>query len=110
MGIPRYALEICAFYLVWLASFAHAWWRPQAAWAGQCGAIAAAAVLAVVLNWVTTGDHLLHSLVVPRLWPVAGVDAGLLALAFAALAIGRWLSRAEWPAALPDLDRVSSHA
>lgn len=112
LGAPRYALEIWTFYLVWLVSFAHAWWRPHAAWAEQCRAIAALAVLAVILNWVTTGDHLLRSLFVPRLWPVAGVDAGLLALAFVALAIGRWLSRAERRvgAAVPDLSGASSHA
>jgi len=112
MGIPRYALEIWGFYLVWLATFAHAWWRPRRAWAEQCRAIAALAVLAVVLNWVTTGDHLLRSLSMPHLWPVAGVDVGLLALASGAFAIGRRLSRAERPAqeATSELSRAGSHA
>ena len=81
LGIERYALEIWVFYLVWIATFAHAWWRPRGAWAEQCRAIATLAVFAIVLNWVTTGDHLLRSLSMPHLWPVAGVDIGLLALA-----------------------------
>ena len=100
------------FYLVWLATFAHACWRPRAAWVEQCRAIAALAVLAVVLNWVTTGDHLLRSLAMPHLWPVAGVDIGLLALAFSAFAVSRRLSRAERPARATnsDLSRASSHA
>ncbi|ABE64446.1 PepSY-associated TM helix [Nitrobacter hamburgensis X14] len=111
MGIERYALEIWVFYLVWLATFAHAWWRPQAAWAGQCLAIAALAVLAVALNWVTTGDHLLRSISVSHLWPVAGVDFGLLALASTAFGVSRWLLRAERPAGAiaPGFSRAGSH-
>lgn len=97
MGTARYALEIWGFYLVWLATFAHAWWRPRMAWAGQCRAIAVLAVLAVALNWVTTGDHLLRSLTTPHLWPVAGVDLGLLALAAGTFAIARLLTRAHDP-------------
>ena len=112
MGIERYALEIWGFYLVWIATLAHAWCRPRAAWAEQCGAIAALAVLAVVLNWMTTGDHLLRSLSLPHLWPVAGVDVGLLALASAAFGISRRLSRAERPAeaVVSDLNRAGGHA
>ena len=112
MGIERYALEIWVFYLVWLATLAHAWWRPRMAWAGQCRAIAVLAVLAVVLNWMTTGDYLLRSLAAPHLWPVAGVDLGLLALASGAFGMSRWLLRAERPvrSGAPDLNRVSSHA
>ena len=112
MGIERYALEIWVFYLVWLATLAHAWWRPQMAWAGQCCAIAVLAVLAVVLNWMTAGDHLLRSLSAPHLWPVAGVDLGLLLLASVAFGMSRWLLRAERPirSGAPDLNRVSSHA
>lgn len=112
MGIERYALEIWVFYLVWLTTFAHAWWRPRTAWAGQCSAVAILAALAVGLNWVTTGDHLLHSLSVPHLWPVAGVDVGLLALASGAFGMSRWLLRAERPARsrVPGLSRMGSHA
>jgi uncharacterized iron-regulated membrane protein len=112
MGVERYALEIWVFYLVWLATFAHPWRWPRGAWAGQCYAIAALAVIAVVLNWVTTGDHLLRSLSLPHLWPVAGVDIGLLALASGAFGVGRRLSRAERRAeeVVSDLSRAGSHA
>jgi hypothetical protein len=40
---------------------------------------AALAVAAVLLNWITTGDHLARSLARPHIWPVAGMDLVLLA-------------------------------
>ena len=83
-GQDRAALEVWAFYLVWLVTFAHAWSRPDRAWWKQCRAIAGLAVLAVILNATTTGDHLVHSLAHRHLWPVAGMD--LLLLAGAAVA------------------------
>jgi uncharacterized iron-regulated membrane protein len=83
-GYDRAALEIWTFYLVWLAAFGHAWWRPRRAWMEQCWAMAAFAVTAVLLNWLTTGDHLLHSLAHRHLWAVAGMDLLLLASAAAA--------------------------
>jgi uncharacterized iron-regulated membrane protein len=102
-GQDRAALEMWAFYLVWLATFAHAAWRRAApatqparrAWREQCLAIAALAVLAVVLNGVTTGDHLVATL--PRgYWPVAGIDLILLAAAglawWCSLRLGRSIS------------------
>jgi uncharacterized iron-regulated membrane protein len=76
-GYERAALEVWAFYLVWLATFAHAWMRPRRAWREQCWVIAGLAVLAPVLNWVTTGDHLLQT-VVEGYWAVAGMDLLLL--------------------------------
>ena len=89
LGVERYALEIWAFYLVWLLSFAHAWSRPGRAWREQCWAIAGLAMLAVLLNAVTTGDHLARSLS-EGLWAVAGMDLMLLAgAAIAALTAGR---------------------
>lgn len=84
-GQDRASLEIWTFYLVWLATFAHAWLRSRRAWIEQCGAVAALAVAAVLLNWLTTGDHLIRSLSYPHLWPVAGMD--LLLLAGAAVAV-----------------------
>ena len=83
-GYERAALEVWTFYLVWLATFAHAWARPGRAWREQCGTVAGLAVLAVVLNAATTGDHLIRSLAHRHLWPVAGMD--LLLLAGAAVA------------------------
>ncbi len=84
LGESRAALEIWTFYLVWLATFLQAWLRPGRAWIEQCWAIAAFAVAAVLLNWITTGDHLIRSLTLTYLWPIAGMD--LLLLAGAAVA------------------------
>jgi uncharacterized iron-regulated membrane protein len=75
----RAALEIWTFYLVWLATFAHAWLRPAQAWIEQCRAVAVLAILAVGLNWITTGDHLARSVMHRHLWPIAGMDLLLLA-------------------------------
>ena len=77
-GYDRAAMEIWTFYLVWLATFAHAWVRPVRAWIEQCAAVAVLAVFAVALNWMTTGDHLARSLVHRHLWAVAGMDLLLL--------------------------------
>jgi len=93
-GYERAALEVWAFYLVWIATFAHAWLRPGRAWREQCWAIAALALLAPVLNWITTGDHLLKT-VLEGYWPVAGMDLLLLTGAGVAVYAARKLSRAQ---------------
>ncbi|MBO9715657.1 MAG: PepSY domain-containing protein [Pseudoxanthomonas sp.] len=92
--------ERYAFWGSWLLALLHAAWRsaPVAlgranpAWREQCWAIAAMAVVAVLSNWFTTGDHLLRTLSAGY-WPVAGVDLALLSsaaiAAFAARALGR---------------------
>ncbi|TAJ90863.1 PepSY domain-containing protein [Reyranella sp.] len=84
LGEDRAALEIWTFYLVWLATFAHAWLRPGLAWVEHCWAITIFALSAVLLNWITTGDHPLRSLSYRHLWPIAGMD--LLLLVGAAIA------------------------
>jgi uncharacterized iron-regulated membrane protein len=84
--------EEAAFWGAWILACAHAFWRTapvrQAklapAWAEQCWAIAVLGVSAVLLNWVTTGDHLLRT-IGSGYWPVAGVD--LFILVSAALAV-----------------------
>jgi len=101
-GYERAALEVWAFYLVWHASFAHAWLRPGRAWREQCWAIAALALLAPVLNGVTTGDHLLKTLL-EGYWPVAGMDLLLLAGAGVAIYAARKLSRS--PVAINEVER-----
>jgi len=85
LGQGRAALEVWTFYLVWVASLGHAWLRPHRAWQEQCWAVAALAVAAMLLNWLTTGDHLVHSLTHRHLWAIAGMD--LVLLAGAAIAV-----------------------
>jgi len=90
-GYERAALEVWAFYLVWLATFAHAWLRSGRAWREQCWAMAVLALLAPVLNGITTGDHLLKTLL-EGYWSVAGMDGLLLAGAGIAVYAARKLS------------------
>jgi uncharacterized iron-regulated membrane protein len=87
----RASWEERVFWWAWLAAFLHAGARTSPverallapAWREQCCAIAALAITAVVLNWLTTGDHLLRT-VTHGYWPVAGVDLCLLAVALVA--------------------------
>lgn len=80
------------FWFAWLMALAHAWWRTAPvlrtkiapAWGEQCWTVAILALAAVVLNWVTTGDHLLRTLG-EGYWPVAGFDLALLVSAGLAL-------------------------
>ncbi|MGQ0621612.1 MAG: PepSY-associated TM helix domain-containing protein [Panacagrimonas sp.] len=98
----RETWEEASFWIAWLLAFAHAAWRtaPVAqarlalAWSEQAWVIAALAVLAVLLNTVTTGDHLLRT-ISTGYWPVAGVDLTLLAGAAVAVMAARRLARAE---------------
>lgn len=83
----RGALEIGAFFVVWLASFAHAMGRPSRAWSEQCAVVATLALAAVVLDWKTSGDHLVRSLSHRHLWPIAGMDILLLLAAAAAILV-----------------------
>lgn len=79
LGLERSALEVQVFYFVWLATFLHGWMRPRQVWFGQSAAISLLAFTAVILNWITTGDHPLRTLTHRYLWPVAGMDIVLLA-------------------------------
>lgn len=65
-GMGRANFEVLFFYLVWIGTFVHAAIRGKFAWREQCLGIAAVAILAVALNWVTTGHH-----------PIAAISAGL---------------------------------
>ncbi len=55
-------------------------------------AIAVLAPLAAVLNWITTGDHLLRTFG-QGYWPVAGVDLALLVSGAVAALSARALKR-----------------
>jgi uncharacterized iron-regulated membrane protein len=79
-GEQRAALEVWVFFLVWLACFAHAWWRRRAAWREQAWAISAFALACVLLNAASTGDHPLRA-AANGMWAVAGMDMMLLATA-----------------------------
>jgi len=92
--------ERYAFWGAWLLAFLHGLWRtaPVAqariapAWREQCWAIAVLAVAAVLLNWLTTGDHLLRT-IGAGYWPVAGLDLAILSSALIALLAARRLKR-----------------
>jgi uncharacterized iron-regulated membrane protein len=96
-------LERYAFWFCWLLAMAHAFWRTapvvtgrmSPAWREQCWAIVAMAVSAVLLNWITTGDHLLRTLH-ETYWPVAGMDLALfISAAIAFFAARKLKQRAE---------------
>ena len=93
----RGALEQYLFWGAWALAMAHAFRRSggvaqglfNPAWREQCHAIWMLALAAVLLNWLSTGDHLFKTLR-EQYWPVAGVDLFLLgAAAVAAFAAGR---------------------
>ena len=48
----------------------------------------------MIANWVTTGDHLIRTLITEPYLAVAGVDLSLLATAMVALLAARRLQRA----------------
>jgi len=86
-----------AFWATWVLALLHAAWRsapvarglPNPAWREQAWAISVLAIAAALLNWATTGDHLLRTLA-RGYWPVAGVDLALLCVsAIAGLAAHR---------------------
>lgn len=92
-GVSRAALEGWAFYLFWLLALLHALLRPVQAWCEQLQIAAVMALIAVLLNWLTTGDHLLRSLAAGNA-PVAGMDLMLLALAGVCLLAARRIRQA----------------
>ncbi|MFT3778408.1 MAG: PepSY-associated TM helix domain-containing protein [Ottowia sp.] len=107
-ALPRRGdVEQYVFWAAWALALLHAFWRsaPVArgkinpAWREQCWAVAALAPTAVLLNWLTTGDHLVKTVLTDTYWPVAGVDLGLLATA----ALAAWAARQLGHRALADL-------
>jgi len=92
--------ERWTFWGTWLVSLLHAAWRsapvarclPNPAWHEQAWAVAVLSVCAPLLNWITTGDHLLRT-VGAGYWPVAGIDLSLLAVAGTSALVARHLGR-----------------
>ncbi|WP_305072636.1 PepSY-associated TM helix domain-containing protein [Propionivibrio sp.] len=95
--------EKLAFWGLWVLALLHALVRsaPVAqarinpAWREQCWMLASLAVAAVMLNAITTGDHLIKTVFTDPYWPVAGVDLILLATAAVAVWAARKLARRE---------------
>ncbi|MFT3967245.1 MAG: PepSY-associated TM helix domain-containing protein [Sphingobium sp.] len=99
---PRDSVERWLFWIGWTLAMVHAFVRSapvvlgklNPAWREQCWAIAAMAVTAVLLNWITTGDTLFRT-IGTGYWPVAGVDLSLLATAALAVFAARKLRQRE---------------
>lgn len=100
-------LEQYFFWGTWVLAMAQAFLRSAAvaqaklnpAWREQCMALAVLAPMAVLLNWLTTGDHLYKTLS-NGYWPVAGLDISLLVASGLALLAARHLRRKELGAAI----------
>ncbi|MEW5966298.1 MAG: PepSY-associated TM helix domain-containing protein [Pseudomonadota bacterium] len=106
--------EKLAFWGFWIVALGHALVRSapvtqarmNPAWREQCGVLAGLSVAAVVLNWITTGDHLVKTLFTDPYWPVAGVDLSLLATAGVAIWATRRLARQEHAVAASEPDET----
>ena len=106
---PRGSMEVSLFWTSWALAMLHAFARsvPVAlgrinpAWREQCRAVALMAISAVLLNWITTGDHLLRT-IGTRYWPVAGVDLALLATAVVAMCAARRIGQRDRVATVAD--------
>ncbi|KIC83571.1 MULTISPECIES: PepSY-associated TM helix domain-containing protein [Pseudomonas] len=85
--------EVRVFFAAWLLAGLHALWmigrcaQARAPWAAQCLAISTLALLAVLSNAWSTGDHPWRALS-QGLWAVAGVDLALLVSALLAGSLG----------------------
>ena len=103
------------FWGAWLLALLHAFLRSKPvvqaklspAWREQSWAIAVLCVAAPLLNWITTGDHLLKT-ISEGYWPVAGLDLVLLVTAGLAAYAARKLRRSEL--ALPAPSRAKRGA
>lgn len=92
--------EEALFWGAWLAAFGHAMLRTRPvrearrapAWYEQSWTLAALCIVAVVSNWITTGDHLV-STIARGYWPVAGIDLMLIAVAILAACTAHRLMR-----------------
>jgi len=59
--------------------------KTNPAWREQTVLIALLGVVAVIANWISTGDHLIKTIFTDPYWAVAGVDLSLLAGSLIAL-------------------------
>ena len=94
VGLPhRDDWELGVFFAVWTLALVHSLVRsPAAAWREQMGALAALSLLLPLLNWWTTGEHLLVYMLEGD-WESAGVELFVLAVGVAAVGVVRHLRR-----------------
>lgn len=96
----RGSMEQYIFWGTWIVAMAHAFLRSapvmqgriNPAWREQCFALIVLSPITVLLNWITTGDHLGKTLS-EGYWPVASLDLALLVVAVLALVAARHLRR-----------------
>ncbi len=92
-GILKPYLEIVVFYLVWVSALLHGWIRGKAAWGEQAWILGLLGTSAVVLNWTSTGDHVLKTLLAGD-FAIAGMDLALLAGTIISIASARKIGKA----------------
>lgn len=94
LGIAQRAdWELRVFFGLWLLALVHALLRkPMNAWREQLGLLAALCLLLPLLNFATTGDHLLAQWRRGD-WESAGVEGGAMAFGLAAAGTVRLLHR-----------------
>lgn len=90
LGLSQENFEYWGFFAVWGCTFIHAVARQKYAWEDHAWLIAMLCVTAVVLNWVTTGDHLLAT-AKSGLWSIFSMDLTLLVCALVSAGAARRL-------------------
>ena len=106
-AVHRHDLEIFVFFGVWILTLIHAVIRDKLAWREQCHAIAFTALCAVILNWVTTGDHLITS-AMQSMWQIALMDITMLATAGLAMWASAQLQKKAEPQKAPKASLVTT--
>lgn len=91
-GVPRFAIELIAFYAAMLIALLHGLVRGKSAWGEQAWLLGGLTVAAVFLNWATTGDHLEKTLARSD-YAIAAMDILLLITATISIAVARKISR-----------------
>ncbi|MBI1623119.1 PepSY-associated TM helix domain-containing protein [Comamonas suwonensis] len=85
--------ELVAFFALWILALLHALLRsPPIAWRDQMTALAVLCLLLPVLNFLTTGDHLVAYLLEGD-WESAGVELFAIVVGVAAVAALAWMRR-----------------
>jgi hypothetical protein len=113
----RAAWQQGVFWGTWVLAFVHAAARSapvqqahlSPGWREQCWAVMVLAVAAVLLNWMTTGGHLVRT-IGDGYWPVAGLDLALLGAAVVALLSALRLGRRERHQLAPRLEEGEATA